>query len=69
MEAEQGVAVSAPAFASTPPFACDAAEVAASLGTDPASGLSAADAAVSLNERSPCAPGERERTMICSVRR
>ena len=36
-----------------PPFARDAAEVAASLGTDPASGLSAADAANRLARFGP----------------
>jgi P-type Ca2+ transporter type 2C len=53
VEAEQGLVVSATAFTSTPPFACDAAEVAASLGTDTASGLSAADAAQRLERFGP----------------
>ena len=45
MEVQPDLAVPAPAAASTPPFARNAAEVAASLGTDTASGLSAAEAA------------------------
>jgi P-type Ca2+ transporter type 2C len=45
VQAEQGHAVPAAASTSPPPFACDAAAVAASLGTDTASGLSAAEAA------------------------
>jgi P-type Ca2+ transporter type 2C len=53
MEAAQSRAVSAPAVASPPPFACDAAEVAASLGTDTASGLSAGDAARRLAQLGP----------------
>jgi hypothetical protein len=53
VKAERGVAVPAATTGSMPPFACDAAEVAASLGTETASGLSAPDAARRLERFGP----------------
>src|SRR4051812_22785707 len=53
MQAEEATTVEAAAPGERPPYARDAADVAAALGSDPASGLTGAEAAARLSRFGP----------------